>query len=147
MKTIWKEFREFAVKGNVVDMAVGVIIGAAFSKVVNSFVEHILMPPLSLIAGSIDFSSAGIVLASQDFDSLETAKKAGVPILYYGQFLNALVNLAIVSVALFFVVKAINRLKTAEPSAANTQSCPFCKMTISVGAKRCGHCTTPLPDA
>ncbi|AXA36849.1 Large-conductance mechanosensitive channel [Candidatus Sumerlaea chitinivorans] len=147
MKTIWKEFREFAVKGNVVDMAVGVIIGAAFSKVVNSLVEHILMPPLSVIAGKMDFSSAGIVLSSQHFDTLEAAKKAGVPILYYGQFLNALVNFAIVSVALFFVVKAINRLRSAEAPSPTTQPCPFCKMTIPVGAKRCGHCTAPLPEA
>jgi large conductance mechanosensitive channel len=143
-----KDFREFIAKGNVMDMAVGVIIGAAFGRVVTSLVEQVLMPPLGLVLGKVDFSNLSAILSLDKFDNLDAAKKAGVPIIYYGQFINTVVNFLIVALALFFVIKAVNRLKRkAAPPAPSTKDCPLCCMAIPVNAARCGHCTSEIAPA
>lgn len=149
--TIWKEFKEFAVRGNVVDMAVGIIIGAAFGKTVNSVVSDIIMPPIGLLLGGVDFSSLYLNLSGQSYPSLEAARAAGAATINYGLFLNALINFAIVAFAVFLLIKGINRLKRKEPATAATapatRECPFCLSSIPVKASRCAHCTSELVGA
>lgn len=143
-----KEFREFAMRGNVIDMAVGIIIGAAFGKIVNSLVEDILMPPLGLILGKVDFSNLYIRLTSQAYPSFEAAKAAGAPMIRIGLFINATINFLIVAFALFLLIRGINRLraKPAEPAEAPaTRECPYCLSTVPLLASRCAHCTSELP--
>ncbi len=142
-----KEFREFAVKGNAVDLAIGVILGAAFGAVVTSLVNDILMPPIGKALGGVDFSNLFLVLGQGSFDSLKAAKDAGAATLNYGLFVNTLINFLIVAVALFVVVKAINTLRREEPAPAaapTTKTCPFCASSIPIPAKRCPHCTSNL---
>jgi large conductance mechanosensitive channel len=148
---MWKEFRDFIARGSVMDLAVGVIIGAAFGKIVTTLVEGILMPPLGLILGRVDFSSLFFVLdASKGIPaSLADAKTRGIPVIAYGQLLNDLVGFLIVALAVFLLVKQVNRIKSAldraEPAATPvTKECPQCASTISIKAKRCPHCTSPL---
>ena len=146
-----KEFRDFIARGNVVDLAVGVIIGAAFGKIVTTLVEGVLMPPLGLLLGRIDFSSLFYVLDSAKGVpvSLADAKAKGVPVIAYGQFLNDIITFLIVALAVFVLVKQVNRIKSSidKPQATeapSTKECPFCASTISIKAKRCPQCTSQL---
>ena len=141
-----KEFKEFAMRGNVMDLAVGVIIGAAFGKIVTSFVEDVLMPPIGQLVGKVDFSSLFISLSGKSYDTLKAAKEAGVATLNYGNFLNNVINFLIVAFCVFLVVKQINRFaaKPAPVTAPTTKDCPQCAMAIPLAAKRCGHCTAQL---
>ena len=141
-----KEFKEFAMRGNVMDLAVGVIIGAAFGKIVTSLVEDVLMPPVGQLAGKVDFSGLFISLSGKPYDTLKAAKEAGVATLNYGIFLNNVINFLIVAFVVFLVVQQMNRL-TRKPAPAvvpTTKDCPQCAMPIPLAAKRCGHCTSQL---
>jgi large conductance mechanosensitive channel len=140
-----KEFKEFAMRGNVLDMAVGIIIGAAFGKIVTSFVEDVMMPPLGRLVGRVDFSNMFISLNGQHYDTIGAAKQAGAA-LSYGVFLNNVINFLIVAFAVFLLVRTVNRW-TSKPAAApapTTKDCPQCAMSIPIQAKRCGHCTAQL---
>lgn len=141
-----KEFKEFAMRGSVVDLAVGVIIGAAFGKIVSSLVEDVLMPPIGRLVGHIDFSGLFFNLSGKSFDTLKAAKDAGAPTLNYGLFINNVINFLIVAFVVFLVVQQMNRLtkKQEAPAALTTKDCPQCAMPIPVAAKRCGHCTSQL---
>ncbi|MEI6670345.1 MAG: large conductance mechanosensitive channel protein MscL [Acidobacteriota bacterium] len=143
-----KEFREFAMKGNVMDLAVGVIIGAAFGKIVASLVNDLLMPVLGLALGKVDFSNLFITLGSGSFATVADAKKAGVATLNYGLFLNVTIEFLIVAFAVFLLVKQINRLKKPEAPAAVVapvaKDCQYCKTAIPIAATRCPHCTSQL---
>jgi large conductance mechanosensitive channel len=143
-----KEFREFAVKGNVIDLAVGLVLGAAFGKIVTSLVEDVIMPPVGLLLGKADFSSLFIDLSGAGHPSLDAAKKAGAAVIAYGAFLNTIVGFVIVAFAMFLLVRQINRLKR-EPAAAapDTRECPYCVSPISLRATRCPHCTAEVPAA
>lgn len=144
-----KEFKEFAVKGNVVDMAVGIIIGAAFGKIVTSFVSDVLMPPIGLLLGKMDFSNFFVNLSGKPYETLAQAKAAGAATLNVGLFLNTVIDFVIVAFAIFLMVKWINRLKrqTEPEPAKTTQDCPFCFSSISVKAIRCPQCTSELKKA
>lgn len=139
------EFKAFAIKGNVVDLAIGIVIGTAFGKIVTSFVNDILTPPLGVLMGGLDFSNLFIDLSGKSVESLAQAKAAGAATLNYGVFINTLIDFTIVAFALFIVVKQINRLKR-EPAPADptTKTCPYCCSEIPLKATRCGHCTSEL---
>jgi large conductance mechanosensitive channel len=138
-----KEFKEFAMTGNVLDMAVGIIMGAAFGKIVTSFVSDVLMPPIGRITGRMDFSSLFINLSGKDYSSLAEAKAAGAATLNYGVFINTVLDFLIVAFAVFLLVRQVNRLRTKEiPVAPATEDCPFCFSAIPVKAVRCPHCTS-----
>jgi large conductance mechanosensitive channel len=143
---VLKEFKEFAMRGNVMDLAVGVIIGAAFGKIVSSLVEDVLMPPIGRLLGRVDFSGLFINLSDKSYETLTAAKAAGAPTLNYGIFLNAVINFLIVAFCVFVVVKQINRFaaKPATVPVPTTKDCPQCAMPIPLAAKRCGHCTMQL---
>ena len=143
---MFKEFKEFAMRGNVIDLAVGVIIGAAFGKIVSSLVDDIIMPPIGLILHGVDFSSLFITLNGQHFATLADAKKAAAPTLNYGLFLNTVSNFLIVAFCVFILVQQVNRwTKKPEPAAApTTKECPQCAMTIPLKAKKCPHCTAQI---
>ena len=143
-----KEFKEFVMKGNVLDMAVGIIIGAAFGSVVTSFVNDVLMPPIGLLLGKVDFSNLFINLSGKTFETLAEAKKAGAATLNYGLFLNTAINFLIVGFAVFLLVKQVNRLKRTEPAPApTTRECRFCYTAIPIKATRCPNCTSELTKA
>jgi large conductance mechanosensitive channel len=151
MRRMWKEFRDFIARGNVVDLAVGVIIGAAFGRIVTTLVEGIIMPPIGLMLGGIDFSSLFYVLdASKGVPmSLGDAKTKGIPVIAFGQFVNDVINFLIIALAVFVLVKQVNRIKSAidtpAPSASpSTKDCPYCASTISIKATRCPQCTSQL---
>jgi len=149
MKKIWKEFKEFAVKGNAIDLAVGVIIGAAFSGIINSLVKDIVMPPISLLTGGLDFSNKFVILrAAKDgstaFNTPADAAKAGAITWNYGNFITLLINFLIVAGAVFLLVRAINQLRHPTEKEPDTKDCPACAMKIPVKATRCPHCTTGL---
>jgi large conductance mechanosensitive channel len=152
MKKVWKEFKEFAVKGNAVDLAVGVIIGAAFGAIVNSLVKDVIMPPVSVLSGGLDFSNKFLVLraakdGSVNFNTPADAIKAGAITWNYGNFITLLINFLIVAAAVFLLVRAINKLKEPSPHTDPvTKDCPACAMTIPIKAKRCPHCTTEFVD-
>ena len=143
-----KEFKEFAMRGNVLDMAVGIIIGAAFGKIVASMVDDILMPPIGKLLHHVDFANLFIVLSetNKSFATVADAKAAGVVTLNYGLFLNTIINFLIVAFAVFLLVRQVNRWasKPAPAAAPTTKDCPQCAMSIPIQAKRCGHCTSPL---
>jgi large conductance mechanosensitive channel len=142
-----QEFKDFVSRGNVLDLAVGVIIGAAFGKIVTTLVEGVLMPPLGLVLGSIDFSSLFLVLDQTKGIpiSLADAKAKGIPVIAYGQFINEIVGFLIVALAVFILVKQANRLKRPVPPAAvTTKDCPHCLMAVPTKATKCGHCTSEL---
>jgi large conductance mechanosensitive channel len=143
---VLKEFKEFAMRGNVVDLAVGVIIGAAFGKIVSSLVEDVMMPPLGQLLGKVDFSRLFISLDGKSYDSLDAAKAAHAVTLNYGIFLNTVVNFLIVAFCVFLVIQQVNRWtkKPEAPAAPTTKDCPQCAMPIPIAAKRCGHCTAQL---
>ena len=144
-----KEFRDFAMRGNVVDMAVGVIIGAAFGKVVSSMVNDVLMPPIGKLVGNVDFSSLFLDLSGGSHPSLDAAKAAGAATINYGLFINTLLDFVIVAFVIFLLVRGMNRMKKAEPppAAPTTRPCPQCLMEIPLQAKRCGHCTSEVRAA
>ncbi len=146
---MWKEFKEFAVKGNAVDLAVGVIIGAAFGGIVNSLVKDILMPPVGLLVGGLDFSNKFLILKAApsggSFNTPAEAAKAGAVTWNYGNFITLVINFIIVAFCIFLVVKAMNKLKRPSPSAVPvSKECPACAMTIPIKATRCPHCTSEL---
>lgn len=145
-----KEFKEFALRGNMIDMAVGIILGAAFGKSVSSFVNDVLMPPLGLLLGRVDFSNLFLSLSGRAFATLAEARAAGAPTLNYGLFLNTVVDFLLVSLAIFLLVRQVNRLKRrqeAPPPAPVARECPFCLFTIPLRATRCAHCTSGLKAA
>lgn len=141
-----KEFREFAIKGNMLDMAVGIIIGAAFGKIVTSFVEDVIMPPIGLVLGRVDFSGLFINLSGTPYPSLAAAKAAGAATINYGLFLNNVISFLIVAFAVFLLVKGVNRLRRQEEAAAEAtdKPCPYCATNIPLQAVRCPHCTSQL---
>jgi len=141
-----KEFRDFAVKGNAVDMAVGIIIGAAFGKVVTSLVNDLIMPPIGKLLGGANFSNYFINLSNGSFVSLEQAKQAGAATINYGLFLNNILDFLIVAFCIFVVVKQMNRLKRTPPAEPTTKSCPQCLSTIPLKAVRCAYCTSPVEN-
>ena len=142
-----QEFKTFIMRGNVLDMAVGIIIGAAFGKIVTSFVNDLLMPPLGLILGQVDFSNLFINLSSTEVATFAEAKEAGLPIIAYGSFLNSVVDFLIVAFAIFMLIKQVNRLMPAKETPAAPRKCPYCKSEIDEEATRCPHCTSELlPD-
>lgn len=141
---MFKEFKEFAMRGSVLDMAVGIIIGAAFGKIIASFVEDILMPPLGLLIGKVDFSNLFLNLTEKSYDSLAAAKAAGAATINYGMFFNHIINFTIVAFAIFLLIRQVNRLKREAPAAPATKDCPFCFSSIALKATRCAHCTAEI---
>ena len=143
------EFKAFIMRGNVVDLAVGIIIGAAFTTVVNSFVNDLLMPPIGLALGRVDFANLFVNLSGGDYPSVAAAKAAGAATLNYGIFINNIINFLIVGFAVFLVVKQVNRLQGPPPpeAAPTTKPCPHCAMEIPRAARRCPHCTSELSAA
>ena len=147
---MWKEFKEFAVKGNAIDLAVGVIIGAAFGKIVTSVVDDLLMPPLGMVLGNLNFADHYIPLSNKITPgmSLDAAKKAGLPVFAYGNFITVVINFLIVAVCIFLMVRALNRMNRPNPDAKPVvKDCPACTMSIPIKAARCPHCTTDLSGA
>ncbi|RME19228.1 MAG: large-conductance mechanosensitive channel protein MscL [Candidatus Zixiibacteriota bacterium] len=150
-----KEFKEFAVKGNVIDMAVGIVIGAAFGAIVKSFVADVIMPPIGLLLGNVDFSNLFIVLkdaaeGAGGYKTLAEAHAAGAVTLNYGQFINTIISFLIIAFAIFIVIKNVNRLKKAEPvpvTEPTTKECPYCFSTIPIKAVKCPHCTSSLQES
>ena len=139
------EFRTFIVRGNMVDLAIGIVIGAAFTTVVSSFVNDLLMPPIGLLLGRVDFSNLFVTLGGGSFPTVAAAKAAGVPTLNYGIFINNVINFLIVGFAVFLVVKQVNRLRGPAPVAApTTRDCPACTMAIPLRARRCPYCTSEV---
>ena len=149
---MWNEFRKFIARGNVLDMAVGIIVGAAFTTVVKSLVDDILMPPIGRLTGGVDFSDLYINLSGGEYASLAEAREAGAATINYGLFLNNLITFLIVATVVFMLVRSYNRLleavarKEAEdaPPPPSEKECPFCRLSIPVAATRCGHCTSEL---
>jgi large conductance mechanosensitive channel len=139
-----KEFRDFIARGNVLDLAVAVIIGAAFGKIITSLVEGVIMPPIGLLLGKVDFSNLIIDLSGQHPASLADAKTKGLPVIAYGAFLNDVIIFLIVAFVVFMVVKAVNKAKREEPAAATTKDCPYCLSSIPLAATRCSGCTSEL---
>lgn len=139
-----KEFKDFVMRGNVLDLAVAVIIGGAFGKIVTSFVNDILMPPIGLALGGVDFADLFISLNGQSYASLADAQAAGAPTVNYGIFLNTVIDFLIVAFVIFLIVKAANRMKKPEPATPTTKECPHCFTTISLKATRCPNCTSQL---
>lgn len=149
---MWKEFKEFALAGSVLDMAIGIIIGAAFSPIVKSLVDDVIMPPIGLLLGDVDFSNLFAVLdpgsPAGPYASLEAAREAGAVTVNYGVFINTIVTFLIIAVAIFMMVKVINRWRREEPEAApTTRACPQCLSEIPLAARRCAHCTMELAAA
>jgi large conductance mechanosensitive channel len=145
-----KEFREFAMRGNVVDMAVGIVIGGSFGKIATSLVNDIIMPPIGLMLGKVDFTNLFVALDSKAYKSLAVAKAAGAPTLNYGAFINNVLDFVIVAFAMFLIVTQYQKLqdRIGGPKAApTTTKCTYCLMEIPIGAKRCAHCTSELKAA
>lgn len=143
------EFKAFAMRGNVLDMAVGIIVGAAFGQIINSFVQDILMPPIGRLLGHVDFSNLFVSLSGAHFDTLAAAKAAGAATLNYGLFLNTVINFLIIAFAVFLLVRQVNRMapKPAPAAAPATRECPYCLSTVPLKATRCAHCTSELRSA
>ena len=149
---MFKDFKEFVMRGNVVDMAIGIVIGAAFGTIVKSFVDDVLMPPIGLLLGNVDFSNLFVTLkeggkAAGPYASLAAAKAAGAVTLNLGLFISTIISFIIIAFAVFLVIKGINRMKRekeAPPAEVSTKQCPFCMSEISLAATRCPHCTSQL---
>ncbi len=140
-----KEFKEFISRGNVIDLAVGVIIGGAFGKIVASLVEDVVMPPIGLVLGKIDFSNLFVNLSDKAVDTVKAAKDAGIPTINYGLFINNVINFLIVAFTIFLVIKQVNRFKRKEPAASpTTKECSLCLSQIPLAAKRCAHCCSDV---
>ena len=145
---MFKEFKEFIMRGNVMDLAVGIIIGAAFGKIITSFVSDILMPPIGLLLGKVDFTNLFINLSGAKYDTLKAAKDAGAPTINYGNFLGTIIDFLIVAFVIFLVIRQINRMRRKpEEAAPDTRGCPFCLSAIPLNATRCAHCTSDLKPA
>lgn len=153
---MWAEFKKFALRGNVIDLAVGIIIGTAFGTIVSSLVNDVVMPPIGVLLGNIDFRDLYVTLKAGNppppYANLEAATAAGAVTLRIGKFLNALVNFAILAIVIFFIIRAINRLSAKlapppPPPAAMTKECPFCRSSIHLQATRCAFCTSEIPVA
>ena len=143
-----KEFREFAMRGNVVDMAVGIIIGAAFGKIVSSLVSDMIMPPIGLLTGQVDFSNLFINLSSVPYATLAEAQKAGAPTIRYGMWMMTIIDFMLVAFAVFLLIRLMNQMKAKEPAASpTTKECPLCLSVIPLKARRCAHCTTDIAPA
>lgn len=149
-----REFKEFAMRGNVLDLAIGIIIGAAFSTIVKSLVDDVIMPPIGLLLGNVDFSNLFLVLKSGEpagpYASLAAAKAAGAVSINYGAFVTTIINFLIVAFAVFLLVRGVNKLRRQEdasPAAPTTKACPYCLSTIPIHATRCAHCTSELRAA
>jgi large conductance mechanosensitive channel len=142
-----KEFKAFAMRGNFVDMAVGIVIGAAFGKIVSSFVADILMPPLGLLIGRLDFSSYFLNLSGKPYPTLAAAKAAGAATVNYGLFINNVIDFLIVAFAIFLVIQQVNRMTAAPEASPTTKPCPYCVSTIPIQATRCPNCTSELKAA
>jgi large conductance mechanosensitive channel len=152
MKKIWNEFKEFAVKGNAVDLAVGVIIGVAFGSVITSLVKDVVMPPISVLTGGLDFSNKFVILrAAKDgstaFNTPADAAKAGAITWNYGNFITLVINFLIVATAIFLLVRLINQLRRPAEKPPDQKECPACAMKIPIKATRCPHCTSELTEA
>ena len=140
-----KEFKKFIARGNVIDLAIGVIIGGAFNSIVQSLVNDVIMPPIGLIAGKVDFAQLYINLSNVSYPTLTAAQEAGAPTINYGLFINNVINFLIVAFVIFLLVRQINKLKPeAEPAAPSTKKCPFCVSEIPLAATRCPNCTSAL---
>ncbi len=141
-----KEFKAFAMRGNVLDMAVGIIIGAAFGKIVSSLVSDIIMPPIGLLLGKVDFTNLYLNLSGTQYPSLAAAKEAGAATINYGLFLNTILDFVIVAFALFLLVRQVNRMAAPAPAPAapTTKECPYCCSSVPLKATRCPHCTSEL---
>jgi large conductance mechanosensitive channel len=144
-----KEFKEFTMRGNVLDMAVGIIIGVAFGKIVTSLVNDVIMPPIGLVLGKVDFTNLFINLSGTAYESLAAAKEAGAPAIAYGVFLNTVLDFLIVAFVIFLVVRQVNRLRRKEeaPTEPTTKECPFCVSAVPIKATRCPSCTSELKAA
>jgi large conductance mechanosensitive channel len=142
---MWKEFKEFAMRGNVIDLAIGVIIGGAFGKIVSSLVADVIMPLIGLLLGKVSFENLFVSLSGEEYASLAAAQEAGAPTLNYGIFIQAIIDFLIVAFVIFLVVKGINKLQKPAPEAApTTKKCPYCFSDIPIEATRCPNCTSQL---
>ncbi len=143
---MWKEFKAFAMRGNVIDLAIGVIIGGAFGKIVSSLVNDIIMPPIGLLLGKVQFTNLFIDLSGKGYTVLETARAEGAPVLAYGSFIQAIIDFLIIAFVIFLVVRGINRMTAPKPAPAapTTKECPYCYSTIAIKATRCPNCTSEL---
>lgn len=139
-----KEFKKFAMRGNVIDLAVGIIIGASFGKIVSSFVNDILMPLMGVLLGKIDFSNLFINLSGRNYNTIAAAKAAGAATLNYGLFINAVVDFVIIAFAIFLLIKQINKLSPKAKEPVLQKECPYCLSMININAKKCPHCTSEL---
>ena len=150
---MWQEFKAFVMRGNVMDLAVGVIIGAAFGAVVKSLVDDVIMPPIGVLTGGVDFSEKFMLLkpgpdVAPPYASLAAAKEAGAATLNYGLFINTIITFLIVALAIFLLVRVINKLyRQPAPPTPDTRPCPYCTMTVALSATRCPHCTSQLTGA
>jgi large conductance mechanosensitive channel len=141
---VFKEFKEFALRGNVIDMAVGIIIGAAFGKIITSLVNDVIMPPLGLVLGRVSFGDLFISLDGKHYATIAAAKAASAPTINYGMFLNNVLDFAIVAFAMFMMIRQFNRLMPPAPMPVTTHECPFCATEIPLKATRCPHCTSAI---
>jgi large conductance mechanosensitive channel len=142
-----KEFKDFVMRGNVIDLAVAVIIGAAFGAIVTSLVNDIIMPPIGMLLGGVDFSNLYISLDGVDYESLAAAQEAGAATINYGLFIMAIINFLIIALVIFLIIRQINRLQAEEeetPAEPTTKECPYCKMEVAIEASRCPYCTSEL---
>ncbi|HOO54155.1 MAG TPA: large conductance mechanosensitive channel protein MscL [Methanothrix sp.] len=143
-----KEFEEFAMRGNVLDMAIGIILGLAFGKIVTSLVNDIIMPPVGMLLGDVDFTNLFISLGGQSYATLAEAQAAGAPTINYGIFINTIIDFLIVAFVIFLLVRQVNKMKKKEEAAPpNTKDCPYCKESVALEATRCPHCTSELGGA
>ncbi|EJW19684.1 MULTISPECIES: large conductance mechanosensitive channel protein MscL [Paenibacillus] len=150
VKSFFAEFKQFAMRGNVIDLAVGVILGGAFNKIVTSVVNDLIMPPLGLLMGGVNFKDLFINLSDQDVTSLAQAQAAGLPVIAYGQFISIIIDFILVAFSIFLLIKGINafhRKNPEEPAEETTKSCPYCLSEIPKAATRCGHCTSVLSES
>jgi large conductance mechanosensitive channel len=142
--SMWSDFKQFAMKGNVMDLAVGFVLGAAFSKIATSLVTDVIMPPIGLLLGKVDFSNLFVNLSSASYPSLAAAKAAGAPTIAYGAFINTIIDFVIVAFAMFVLVQQLTRFMPKPVPVPTTKECPYCRNLIPVAAVRCGHCTSDL---
>ena len=142
---MWKEFRDFIKRGNVIDLAVAVIIGATFGKIVTALVDGVIMPPIGLVLGKVDFSELFIDLSGKGYPTLAAAKAVGAPVITYGAFLNTVINFVIVAFVIFLIVKAVNRSKAKPDEAPTKKDCPLCFSSFPIKATKCPQCTSELP--
>lgn len=146
---MWNEFRTFIARGSVVELAVGIVLGASFGTVIDSFVNDLLMPPIGVLTGGADFSELYISLTGEEYPSLAAAREAGAPTINYGLFVNSIVSFLIVGFAVFLFIRSYNRLREQResiPAKPPAQECPFCRFSIPLRASRCAHCTSTLPE-